>query len=274
MAKKDSIFIAPNRMQKEYLKDLFRYKELFYFFAWRDILVRYKQTVLGVIWALFRPLLNVAVFAFIFGKVAGLSIHQANYPLFVLAGLLPWQLFAGCIVDASNSLVNNAPMISKVYFPRLILPVSYILVNVIDFLIGLSFFCLLLPFFNTVSFSICLLPLCILQTLLFCLGVSFWLAALTVRYRDFRFIVPFAVQFGMFISPVGYSSFLIPEPWRWLYFLNPMAGVIEGYRWSLLGIYHPDLPAAFLISSCVSIFLLVTGFRFFRKMECLFADII
>ncbi|MBA2368629.1 MAG: ABC transporter permease [Candidatus Protochlamydia sp.] len=274
--KNDSfIIIESNRVQKEYLKDLFRYRELFYFFAWRDILVRYKQTFLGIIWALIRPLLNMAVFAFVFGKVANLATDQVSYPLFVLAGMVPWQLFANCLVETSNSLINNAPMISKVYFPRMILPISYILVNFIDFLISLCllFFLFIItgaPWHATLFF----LPLFMISTLFLCLGTSLWMAAITVRFRDFRFIVPFVVQFGMFISPVGYGSFLVPEPWRWLYFLNPMAGIIEGFRWCCLGIYHPDLPIALTISCSISAVLFVTGFRYFRKMERIFADII
>ncbi|WP_068470759.1 ABC transporter permease [Candidatus Protochlamydia phocaeensis] len=270
-----NLIIDSSRVQKEYLKDLFRYRELFYFFAWRDILVRYKQTFLGVAWALIRPLLNMAVFAFVFGKVANLASDHINYPLFILAGMLPWQLFASCLIETSNSLVNNAPMISKVYFPRMILPISYILVNFVDFAISLAM--LLFLFLVTGSFqhwTILLLPAFIGLTLILCLGTSLWLAAITVRFRDFRFIVPFIVQFGMFISPVGYGSFLVPEPWRWLYFLNPMAGIIEGFRWCCFGAYHADLPAALAISCLVNAVLLVTGFRYFRKMERIFADII
>jgi lipopolysaccharide transport system permease protein len=254
MAKKNtefSIVVEANSTQKEYYKDLFRYRELFYLLAWRDIVVRYKQTFLGILWALIRPLLNMTVFAFVFGKIANLPSGHVSYPLFVLAGMLPWQLFAGCLVDTSNSLLNNAPMISKIYFPRLILPVTHIMVHCVDFFI-----------------SLLLLLLCL------CLGTSLWLSAATVRYRDVRFIVPFLVQFGVFISPVGYSSFLLPETWRWLYFCNPMAGIIEGFRWCCFGIYHPELPLAIALSCLVNIGLLLTGFRFFRKIERVLSDII
>jgi len=226
------IVIDANRIQKEYFKDLFRFRELFYFFAWRDILVRYKQTYLGILWGLIRPLLNMAIFAFVFGKVANLSSDKVSYPLFILAGMVPWQLFASCLLETSNSLVNNAPMISKVYFPRMILPVSYIIVNSIDFLISLGL--LFILFIATGAAwppTLLFLPVFIFLVLLLCLGASLWMAAITVRYRDFRFIVPFVTQFGMFISPVGYGSFLVPEGWRWLYFINPMAGLIEGFRW-------------------------------------------
>ncbi len=269
------ILIDSNHCQKEYFKDLFRFRELFYFLAWRDIVVRYKQTVLGVVWALIRPLLNMAVFAFVFGKIANLSSDHVNYPLFVLAGMLPWQLFAGCLIDTSNSLLHNAPMISKVYFPRIILPISHIMVHFVDFLISLSLLFFLFLIFGCLNhWTLFILPFFIMLTLMLCLGVSLWLAAATVRYRDLRFIVPFLVQFGMFISPVGYSSFLLPDPWLWAYFLNPMAGIIEGFRWCCFGSYNTHLPLALTLSCVVNAVLLVTGFRFFRKMERIFADII
>ncbi|MDP1881125.1 MAG: ABC transporter permease [Parachlamydiaceae bacterium] len=271
----DILIINADQVQKEYFKDLLRYRELFYFLAWRDIVVRYKQTFLGVLWALIRPILNMAVFAFVFGKIAQLPSDSVNYPLFVLAGMLPWQLFAGSLVDTSQSLVNNAPMISKIYFPRIILPVSHIMVHFIDFLI--SFVFLMFVFLVTgylTHWTIFLLPLFIALTLLLCLGTSLWLAAATVRFRDFRFIIPFLVQFGVFISPVGYSSFLLPESWQWIYFLNPMAGIIEGFRWCYFGTFHPDLPIAITLSCIINFGILVTGFRYFRQMERLFADII
>lgn len=273
-SKEFNIIIDPKNVQKEYFKDLFRYRELFYFFAWRDIVVRYKQTFLGVIWSLVRPLLNMAVFVLIFGKIANLGATHQNYPLFVLAGMLPWQLFSSSIVDTSSSLINNASMISKVYFPRIILPISLILVNFIDF--GISFLMLFILFiFAGIShWTFVFLPIFVVLTLMLCLGASLWLAAMTVRYRDFRFIVPFLVQFGMFLSPVGYSSFLLSETWRWVYFLNPMAGIIEGFRWCCFGIYHDFLPVAVAMSCLINVVLLVTGFRFFRKMERIFADII
>lgn len=276
--KKDSEFhivIDSKQVQKQYFKDLIRYRELFYFLAWRDIIVRYKQTALGIIWALIRPLLNILIFTFVFSKVANLPSDHINYSLFVFAGMLPWQLFASCLIDTSNSLLNNVSMISKVYFPRIILPVSHIIVHFIDFLISLVLLFFLFFFSGYLNdWTILGLPFFILLTLVFCLGASLWLAAATVRYRDVRFIVPFLVQFGVFISPVGYSSFLLPESWRWLYFLNPMAGIIEGFRWCCFGVYHADLPLALTLSCLVNVGLLVTGFRFFRRMECIFADII
>jgi lipopolysaccharide transport system permease protein len=267
--------IDSHHSQQEYFKDLYRYRELFYFLAWRDILVRYKQTCLGVIWALIRPLLNMAVFAFIFGKVANLASGHANYPLFVLVAMLPWQLFANCLIDASDSLISHAPMISKIYFPRLVLPASDIIVHCVDFLISLSFLFVLFlitGYFNT--WTLLALPIFIFLTLVLCLGASLWLAAITVRYRDFRFIAPFIVQFGLFISPVGYSSFLLPETWRWVYFLNPMAGIIEGFRWCSFGTSSGDLFVPLILSCVINLGLLISGFCFFRKMERVLADVI
>lgn len=269
------IIIDCNYEDKEYLKDISRYRELFYFLAWRDIVVRYKQTFLGVIWALVRPLLTMAVFAFVFGKIAHLATHQLNYPLFILTGLLPWMLFAGSLIDTSQSLVNNTHMISKVYFPRLILPISDIMVHLVDFLISLVMLLLLLFFGGYLNhWSILGLPLFIGLTLSLCMGSGLWLSAASVRYRDFRFIVPFLVQFGVFLSPVGYSSFLISERSQWIYFLNPMVGIIEGFRWCCFGTYHENLVFAVIFSCLLNLGLLVSGFRFFRKTERICADII
>ncbi len=261
--------------QKDYFQDLFRFKELFYFLAWRDIVVRYKQTALGIIWALVRPLLTVAVFSLVFGRIAHLSSEEVSYPLLVLSGLLPWLLFAGSLIDTSQSLVNNAHMISKIYFPRMILPVSDIMVHLADFLISLTFLLVLL-FFNGYlnHWSLLALPIFIALTFILSLGTGLWLSAASARYRDFRFIVPFLVQFGVFLSPVGYSSFLISDSYRWIYFLNPMAGIMEGFRWCCLGIDHSDLFLAVFLSSLVNGIILVSGFYFFRKMERVCADII
>ena len=243
--------------------------------AWRDILVRYKQTFLGVVWSVIRPLITMAVFALVFGKIAKLSNGEINYPLFVLSGLLPWMLFANSLIDTSNSLINNAPMISKVYFPRIILPISIIMVHFVDFLISFVVLLALLVFYNCLTpWSWIGIPIFIILTLMLCIGTGLWLAAISVKYRDFRFIVPFIVQFGVFISPVGYSSFLVAENVRWFYFLNPMAGIIEGFRWCCFGVYHVDLPLAIVLSCVVNGAILVSGFRFFRGMERVCADII
>jgi lipopolysaccharide transport system permease protein len=217
----------------------------------------------------------MAVFALVFGKIANLSSDGVNYPLFVLTAMLPWLLFAGCAIDTSNTLVSNSSMISKVYFPRILLPISNILVNFSDFFVTLILMFFILLFSDKLlSWTLLLLPVFIFLTLMLCLGTSLWLSAINVRFRDLRFLVPFLIQFGLFISPVGYGSFLVPEPWRVIYFLNPMAGIIEGFRWCCLGIYHSDIPLALLISCSINLLLLVTGFKYFRKMERVFADII
>lgn len=260
--------------QTEYLKDVSRYRELFYFLAWRDIVVRYKQTILGVVWAVVRPLMTMAVFAFVFGKVAHLAT-EVNYPLFILSGLLPWLLFAGSLIDTSQSLVDNIHMISKVYFPRIILPISDIVVHLADFLISLVMLLLLLCFAGHINhWSILGIPLFIGLTFLLCVGTGLWLSAASVRYRDFRFIIPFLVQFGVFISPVGYSSFALSENSQWIYFLNPMVGIIEGFRWCCFGTYHANLVIAIVVSCLINLGVLISGFRFFRKTERICADII
>lgn len=270
-----NIQIDSQNINKEYFKDLVRYRELFYFLAWRDVLVRYKQAFFGIAWALFRPLLNMLFFAFIFGKIAHLPSDNVNYSLFVLAGLIPWQLFSYAIVDCSGSVVNNAHLISKIYFPRILIPTSAIVVHLIDFCISLVFlFVMAFVLGGLNGWTLPFLPLFIIQAIALCVGVGLWLSALTVKFRDFRFIVPFIAQFGMFLSPVGYGSFVINESWRFLYFLNPMAGIIEGFRWSLFGVWHTELLLAFALSFTLTLLILSTGFMYFRKMERVVADII
>lgn len=269
------MIIDAGHLQSEYFKDLFRYRELFYFFAWRDLLVRYRHTLLGVLWVILRPLINMAIFAFVFGKIAQMDSNQISYPFFVLVGLLLWQLFASSLIDASNSLINNAPMISKIYFPRMILPFSQTLTNLVDFGISLAILLvLLLPTGYLVHWTILLLPVFIGMAVILCLGSGLWIAAINVRYRDFRVIVPFVIQFGLFISPVGYSSFLVPAGWRYLYFLNPLAGIIEGFRYCCFGVFHPDLIMAITLSCLSMALILATGLKYFRKMERILADII
>lgn len=267
------VLITAETPNSAYWHDLVRYRELFYFFAWRDILVRYKQAVLGVAWALIRPLLNMLLFAFLFGRVANLPSGDINYALFVLAGMLPWQLYAFSSVDTCNSLVNNAHMISKVYFPRIIMPLSQIIVYLVDFSIGLLLLFLLLPFLGGLSWgTVAALPLFIALVSLLSAGTGLWLSALTVRYRDFRLIVPFFVQLSMFLSPVGYGTFVIAEQWRWLYCLNPLVGVIDGFRWALFGLSYPGMDYSIYCSIAVTALLVATGFFYFRSMEKTFAD--
>lgn len=273
MAKEPDIVIEANQISKHYLKDLFRQRELFVFLAWRDILVRYKQAFLGVLWVVIRPLLNMVVFTLLFGKIAHLSSFDIPYPLFVLAGLLPWQFVSGAIFDTCNSLVNNVHLISKVYFPRIILSTSQILVYLVDFGVNLILIFALMLLMGVGDFStIWTLPLFLGLSIVLCVGLSLWLSALTVQYRDFRFIVTFIVQFGMFVSPVGYGSYIVTGGWKWLYFLNPMVGIIDGFRWALFGITQPDMVWSLLFSCVISAASLVSGLRYFQKTERSFAD--
>ena len=267
------LLIDATHAEKEYLKNLFQFRELLYFFAWRDILVRYKQAFFGVAWALFRPLLNMLVFAFLFGRLANFSSENVNYPLFVLAAMLPWQLFSNSVVDTCNSLINQSALISKVYFPRMMIPLSQILVHYLEFGITTVLLLILGMVFGQINYwTILTLPFMVLLLTILCVGIGLWLSALTVAYRDFRIIVPFFVQFGMFISPVGYGTFIISETWRWVYFLNPMAGIIDGFRWAFFGISYPMMEYSIIFSAIISCGILISGFHYFRTMERTFAD--
>lgn len=267
------LIIDSQRNHREYFKDLYRYRELFYFLAWRDVLVRYRQAFFGIAWAIIRPLLNMGVFAFIFGRIANLPSDHIDYALFVLAAMLPWQLFSTSAIDTCSSLVQNAPLVSKIYFPRAIIPTAQIIVHLLDFTITSALLILLTGIAGSLSFwTLLSLPLFLLLTLALCVGTGLWLSALTVQYRDFRIIVPFFVQFGMFISPVGYGTFIIPEQWRWLYFLNPMVGIIDGFRWAFFGISHPYFGLSLALSISIIVTMLLSGFYYFRKTERTFAD--
>jgi lipopolysaccharide transport system permease protein len=269
------LVIEAGRAERQYWKDLWRYRELFYFLAWRDILVRYKQTAIGIAWALIRPFLTMIVFTVVFGTVAKLPSEGVPYPILVFAALLPWQFFANSLSECSTSLITNSNLISKVYFPRLIVPTSAVVVSFVDFMISGIILLGLMAWYNFVpSWRILTLPVFILVAFAAALGAGLWLAALNVQYRDFRFIVPFIVQFGLYISPVGFSSSVIPEKWRLLYSLNPMVGVIDGFRWAILGGgAQLDLPGFILSLGLVSL-LLISGIWYFRKMERTFADVI
>jgi len=269
------LVIEAGRTESQYWKDLWRYRELFYFLAWRDILVRYKQTVIGVAWALIRPFLTMLVFTFVFGKLAKLPSEGVPYPILVFSAMLPWQFFANALSECSNSLITNANLISKVYFPRLIVPASAVIVSFVDFMISGWILLGLMVWYNFVpTWRILTLPLFILIAFAVAIGGGLWLAALNVKYRDFRYIVPFIVQFGLYISPVGFSSSIVPEQWRLLYSLNPMVGVIDGFRWAILGgeakLYWPG----FTLSIGLIAFLIVSGVWYFRKTERTFADVI
>ncbi len=269
----DYIVVSADKLEKQYLKDLLRFRELLYFFAWRDVLVRYKEAFFGIAWALIRPLLNMIIFALVFGKIANLPSGNINYPAFVLAGLLPWQLCSSAMVDGSGSILNNSHLISKIYFPRIIIPTAQIAVHLIDFLVGMVFLFIFCLFVQPIHFqTILCLPLFIILALMLCEGGSLWLSALTVRYKDFRFVVPFIVQIGMFISPVGYGSSVISDQWIWLYCLNPMVGIIDGFRWAIYGQTYPYFAYSVGVSILITGLILITGFFYFRKMERSFVD--
>nr|WP_193195912.1 ABC transporter permease [Nostoc sp. MG11] len=269
------LLIEAGRTEQQYWKDLWRYRELLYFLAWRDILVRYKQTFVGIAWALIRPFLTMVVFTVVFGNLAKLPSKDAPYPILVFAAMLPWQFFSNALGECSNSLISNANLISKVYFPRLIVPISAVTVSFVDFMISGMIMLGLMIWYNFVpSWQILTLPLFIFIAFAASMAVGLWLAALNVEYRDFRYIVPFIMQFGLYISPVGFSSSVVPEKWRLLYSLNPMVGVIDGFRWAIIGgdsqIYWPG----FILSMGLVAFLLISGIWYFRKMERTFADVI
>ena len=270
------IVIEPGTINKQYWKDLWLYRELFYFLAWRDIKVRYKQTVIGIAWAVIRPILTMVVFSTVFGNIAGLpSEGGAPYPIMVYAALLPWHFFSHSLSEGSNSLIGNVNLISKVYMPRLILPASTVVVNLVDFLISFAILVVMMFFYSFVpEWKIITLPLFLLMAFITAYGFTLWLGALNVRYRDFRIIVPFIVQFGLFISPVGYSSSVVPDKWRLLYSMNPMVGVIDGFRWAIIGgdvnIYWPG----FYLSTILILAVFASGLYYFRSTERTFADVI
>jgi lipopolysaccharide transport system permease protein len=269
------LVVEPGRSEKNYWNDLWRFRELFLFLAWRDILVRYKQTIIGLAWSLIRPFLTMIVFTVIFGRLAKLPSGGVPYPILVYAAMLPWQFFSTSFSEASNSLISNSNMLTKIYFPRLIIPASTVIVNFVDFLISFVILVGLMIWYKFVpSWSIVFLPLFLGLAFLTSMGAGLYVAALNVKYRDFKYIVPFVVQFGMYISPVGFSSNVVPEKWRLLYSLNPMVGVIDGFRWCIIGGDSQINASGLMISCGLIFFLLIFGIWYFRKMEKTFADII
>ena len=257
------------------LRDLWRYRELFYFLIWRDVKVRYKQTVLGAAWAVIQPFMTMVVFSLFFGRLAKVPSDGLPYPIFAYAGLLPWTFFANALGQSSNSLVGNANLLSKIYFPRLIIPFSSVLSGVVDFAIAFVVVLLLMAFYSiSPTPALILVPFLLLLTLVCSLGVGLWLSALNVEYRDVRYVVPFLTQLWLFATPVAYPSSLLSEPWRSVYGLNPMVGVVEGFRWALLGLDTPAPVLLMLLSGGVSLSLLVAGAYYFRRMERMFADLV
>lgn len=275
MTAKSTIIIEAGRTEKQYWQDIWKYRELFYFLAWRDILVRYKQTFIGIAWALIRPFLTMLVFTIVFGSIAKLPSQGVPYPILVFSAMLPWQFFSNSLSECSNSLITNSNLISKIYFPRLIVPTSAVVVSFVDFLISGMILLGLMAWYNFVpSWRILTLPFFIAIAFAASMGAGLWLASLNVKYRDFRYIVPFIVQFGLYISPVGFSSNIVPEKWRFLYSLNPMVGVIDGFRWAILGTSYTLYLPGFLLSLLIVAFFVITGIWYFRKTERTFADVI
>lgn len=271
----NEIVIEPGRSERQYLKDLWNYRELFYFLAWRDILVRYKQTVIGILWALLRPFLTMVILTIVFGKLAKFPSEGVPYPILVFAAMLPWQFFANALSESSNSLISNTNLISKVYFPRLVIPTSSVIVSFVDFVIAGAILVGLMYWYDFwPTWRVLALPPLILLTFVAALGAGLFISAMNVKYRDFRYIVPFIVQFGLYISPVGFSSSIIPENWRLIYSLNPMVGVIDGFRWAILGKDVTFYIPGFLMSVVLVFLLFLIGIGYFRKTERTFADII
>ena len=269
------LIIEAGRTEKHYWVDLWRFRELFYILAWRDVAVRYKQTVAGALWTIIQPLLTMLIFTVIFGRVAKLPDENVPYPLLVLAGMLPWQFFSASLSAASQSVVTNSNLISKVYFPRMIIPAGAVITAFVDFFISFIIMVGMMGWYHFwPSWRLLTLPLFMGVAFFAALGPGLLLTALTVRYRDVRFIIPFIVQFGLYISPVGFSTLVVPEKWRIFYALNPMVGVIDGFRWATLGGYARVHMEGFITSGVVSLILLVVGILYFRKTERTFADVI
>lgn len=270
----NELIIEPGKGERQYWRDLWRYRELLYFLAWRDILVRYKQTVIGVAWAVIRPLITVSVLTFVFSSIGKMVPKEYPPQIFIFCGMLPWQFFAAAFSESGNSLVSNSGMISKVYFPRLVVPISSVITSFVDFLISAVIMAGFMAYFRFApGIEVLALPGFMLLAFATAFGGGLWVSALMVRYRDFRYIVPFVIQFGLYISPVAYDVSKVPEKWRMLYSLNPMVGVIDGFRWAILGgrtIYWPSLG----ISAVVITLMIISGIWYFRRTERTFADVI
>lgn len=268
------LLIEAGRTERHYWTDLWRYRELMYILAWRDLAVRYKQTAIGVAWVLIRPALTMAVFV-VFRRLVGLEPGSVPEPILVLAAVLPWQFFSTALSESSASLIGNTNLISKIYFPRLIIPCAAVVTSFADFLITLGMLAVLMLWYGFVpGWQLAVMPLFVLLTFALSLGLGLFLAALNVNYRDFRYIVPFIVQFWLFLSPIAFTSANVPERWRTLYALNPLVGVIEGFRWSILGGSTPLYPQAIGLFAAITVSSLLLGVWYFRRMERSFADVI
>jgi lipopolysaccharide transport system permease protein len=272
---KFQLTIESGKAEHYYWMDLWRYRELFYILAWRDIAVRYKQTIIGVLWAVIRPLLTMMIFVVVFGKIAKLPSEGVPYPIFVFAAMLPWSFFATAFSDASNSLIGNANLISKVYFPRLIIPAAAVIVAAVDFMISFVILLALMAWYHYwPDWHIITLPLFLLLGFFAALGTGLFIASLNVKYRDFRFVIPFIVQLGLYISPVGFSATIVPEQYRLLYYLNPMVAVIDGFRWAISGGRTAFNSVELTLSISVVVIMCLIGVIHFRKTEKTFADVI
>jgi lipopolysaccharide transport system permease protein len=269
------ITIDSQNTEVRYWKDFWHYRELLYFLSWRDFLVRYKQTIIGIFWSIIRPFLTMLVLTLVFGKIAKLPSNNIPYPLIILSAILPWQFFSNAIIESSNSIINNSALITKIYFPRAIIPASITIVSLTDFISCLIILLIFMGWYHFIpDYRIIFLPFFLLLLLILALGTGFWFSSINVKYRDFKFIIPFLVQLGIYISPVGFNSNIIPEKWRIFYSLNPITGIIDGFRWSTLrgnqDIYLPGL----ILSIVLSIVIFISGIWYFRKIERGFADII
>jgi lipopolysaccharide transport system permease protein len=272
----EPLVLEAGRADRQYWHDVWRYRELFFILAWRDVSVRYRQTLLGVAWAFMRPFLTMVVFTVVFGQLAKLPTGgPVPYAVMVFAGLLPWTLFASILGDASSSVMNNANLITKVFFPRLLVPMATVMVALIDFAISLTILAGLMIWYGVVpGWHILLLPVFVALTLAAAIGPALWASALVVKYRDFRFVVPFVIQIGLYASPVGFSSSIVPDQWRLLYSLNPMVGIIDGFRWSIVGGASPIYWPGFLISLGAIVVVMWVGISGFRRIERDFADLV
>lgn len=275
MSAGSAVVIEPRRSVRHYWQDLWRYRELFLFMAWRDILLRYKRMTIGFAWAILRPFLTMLVFTLIFGRLAKLPSDGVPYAIMVYAGLLPWQFFATGFADAGNSLVNKETIITKIYFPRLIIPTSSVIVSFVDFLAASTIMIGLMAWYRFVpDWRIATLPLFILLVFVVTVGAGLWISALSAKYKDFRYVIPFIVQMGLYLSPVGFKTALVPEEWRTIYSLNPMVGVIQGFRWSLLGIESAGFETSLLISGGMALLILIAGIAYFRRVENSLAEVL